>query len=100
LRSAELGTAPDRVGDVVLNVIRRNELSIGGVEVDDHWIRPGRIDATVKKGKRRVVRLEEKIPVHIAYLTSWVNKDGSIHFRRDVYERDTILAKALKRSRS
>ncbi|MEM8651965.1 MAG: L,D-transpeptidase family protein [Pseudomonadota bacterium] len=60
----------------------------------------GRIDATVKKGKRRVVRLEEKIPVHIAYLTSWVNKDGSIHFRRDVYERDTILAKALKRSRS
>lgn len=55
------------------------------------------IDATIARGKSRVVKLEQPIPVHITYLTAWVNKDGSIHFRRDIYGRDEILAKALQR---
>jgi murein L,D-transpeptidase YcbB/YkuD len=38
--------------------------------------------------------------VHIAYLTTWVNKDGSVHFRSDVYDRDTALAKALLGARA
>jgi murein L,D-transpeptidase YcbB/YkuD len=33
--------------------------------------------------------------VHIAYLTAWVNKDDTVHFRNDVYARDAILAEAL-----
>ena len=53
------------------------------------------IDAIANTGKRTIVKLENKIPVHVIYLTAWVNKDGSIHYRRDVYGRDTILAKAL-----
>jgi len=55
------------------------------------------IDATINRGKRRVVKLKTPIPVHISYLTAWVNKDGSVHFRRDVYGRDAILSKALER---
>ncbi|MGI9351463.1 MAG: L,D-transpeptidase family protein [Rhizobiaceae bacterium] len=62
------------------------------------WDR-ARIDAVVASKKRTVVKLKKKIPVHIAYMTAWVNKDGSIHFRRDVYGRDKIIAKALKRAR-
>ena len=61
---------------------------------DQGWGR-SKIDGVVSSGKRTVVKLNEKIPVHIAYLTAWVNKDGSVHFRRDVYGRDKILAKAL-----
>ena len=57
-----------------------------------------KIDAVVASRKRTVVKLEKKIPVHIAYMTAWVNKDGSIHFRRDAYGRDAILAKALKKA--
>lgn len=55
------------------------------------------IDRIASSGKRKVVRLERKIPVHITYLTAWVNKDGSAHYRQDVYGRDKILAKALAR---
>ncbi|MGI9367127.1 MAG: L,D-transpeptidase family protein [Rhizobiaceae bacterium] len=54
-----------------------------------------KIDNIVASKKRTVVKLKEKLPVHITYLTAWVNKDGSVHYRRDIYGRDKILAKAL-----
>jgi len=58
------------------------------------WSR-ARVDETIATGERTIVTLEEPLPVHVSYLTSWVNKDGSVHFRRDVYQRDAALAKAL-----
>jgi L,D-transpeptidase YcbB len=57
------------------------------------------IDSVVRSGKRTVVRLNKKIPIHIVYLTSWVNKDGSVWFRKDVYSRDKTLAEALRQVR-
>jgi murein L,D-transpeptidase YcbB/YkuD len=53
------------------------------------------IDAIVQSGKRRIVTLENPLPVHLVYLTAWVNKDGSVHYRRDAYGRDAVLDKAL-----
>jgi murein L,D-transpeptidase YcbB/YkuD len=32
------------------------------------------------------------------YWTAWVNEDGVIHFRKDIYERDKLLDKALHKS--
>lgn len=54
-----------------------------------------RIEETIATGQRTIVPLRESLPVHIAYLTAWVNKDGSVNFRRDVYGRDAILARNL-----
>ena len=54
-----------------------------------------RIKAQIASEKRRIVRLKNKIPVHITYLTAWVNKDGQINFRKDVYNRDKNLINAL-----
>lgn len=62
------------------------------------WSR-ARIEQVVASGKRTVVTLKDKIPVYVVYLTSWVNKDGSVHFRPDVYGRDKILASALSKVR-
>ena len=50
------------------------------------------IEEIMEAGTRRVVRLARPVPVHLAYLTAWVNKDGSVHFRRDVYNRDRAVA--------
>jgi len=58
-----------------------------------------KIKSSIASGKRRIVRLENPIPVHITYLTSWVNKDGTVYFRNDIYGRDKRLAKALQSSR-
>ncbi len=54
-----------------------------------------RIQEAVESGERRVITLAEPLPIHISYLTAWVNKDGSVHFRDDIYGRDALLAKAL-----
>lgn len=54
-----------------------------------------RIKETIASGRRTVVTLAKPVPVHISYLTAWVNKDGTVHFRKDIYDRDTELASAL-----
>jgi murein L,D-transpeptidase YcbB/YkuD len=61
---------------------------------DQGWSR-ARIDAQVQSGKRRIVKLKRKIPVYVTYITAFANKDGSVHFRRDVYGRDGELAEQL-----
>ncbi len=61
---------------------------------------PERIAATVESGKRTIITLAEPLPVHVSYLTAWVNKDGSVHFRKDIYGRDAKLAESLLGSRA
>ncbi len=56
---------------------------------------PARISKQIASGKRRIVKLKQQIPVHVTYLTAWVNKNGETHFRDDIYGRDKILAKAM-----
>jgi L,D-transpeptidase YcbB len=56
-----------------------------------------RIRAQIDSGQKKVVNLKTKVPVHITYLTAWVNKDGTVHFRNDVYDRDPQLAAAAFR---
>ena len=57
-----------------------------------------RVREIMEAAKTRRVLLARPIPVHISYLTAWVNKDGSVHFRKDIYGRDRLLTSALKRS--
>jgi murein L,D-transpeptidase YcbB/YkuD len=56
---------------------------------------PERIDAAVKTGEQTVVTLATPIPVHITYVTAFLDTDGLLHYRRDVYGRDRKLVDAL-----
>lgn len=75
----------------------QDPLALGAVLLADEGWDEASLNAQVANGKKRVIKLKEPIPVHVTYLTAWANKDGSIHFRRDIYDRDTQLAKALTR---
>jgi murein L,D-transpeptidase YcbB/YkuD len=58
-----------------------------------------RVRAKIATNTRSTLRLDKPIPVHLTYLTAWVNKDGTVNFRDDIYGRDATLAQALARSR-
>jgi len=51
------------------------------------WDR-ARVDALVKSGARKDVRLKETVPVYMLYLTAWVDEHGVVNFRDDIYGRD------------
>ena len=53
------------------------------------WIQK-KILAEIKKGKRQVVMLPEPVNVHIFYGTVWVDRDGVLQFRNDIYHADEI----------
>lgn len=54
-----------------------------------------RVRREIESGVTKTVSLEDPVPVHITYITAWVNKDGTVHFRNDIYGRDERLAAAL-----
>lgn len=62
---------------------------------DGPWDR-ARVGNIVKGGKRTIVSLAEKVPVHLAYLTAWHDEEGVLHFNEDIYGRDDKLRAALK----
>lgn len=54
-----------------------------------------RISGILAQGRETTVRLTRGIPVHLLYWTAWVEDDGQVHFRRDIYTRDQRLIEAL-----
>jgi L,D-transpeptidase YcbB len=57
------------------------------IQDDPTWNR-GRVEETVKGGKTTYVKLVRPIPLHIVYMTAWVDEQGIANFRNDVYKRD------------
>jgi murein L,D-transpeptidase YcbB/YkuD len=55
-----------------------------------------KVKAAIRKGKNLPVYLPEPIDVHVQYWTTWVDSDGIVQFRDDVYGYDPILELALK----
>jgi murein L,D-transpeptidase YcbB/YkuD len=58
------------------------------------WTR-SRIEAAAASGVEVVVPLRREIPVHLMYWTAWVDDDGTLELRDDVYGRDEIVRRAL-----
>ena len=54
-----------------------------------------RLMTAINAGRRKVLALPEPINVHVLYLTAWVEKDGTLNFREDIYGKDKPLTKAL-----
>ena len=53
------------------------------------WTRK-KIMAEIRKEKRQVVMLPDPIDVHIHYGTAWVDQEGILQFRDDIYRIDEI----------
>jgi L,D-transpeptidase YcbB len=65
---------------------------------------PEKISAAMHAGEEKVVPLKEPLPVHLLYWTAWVDKEGALQFRQDIYEhdqsQDELLTKLSRLRRS
>ncbi|MCJ7488290.1 MAG: L,D-transpeptidase family protein [Candidatus Aminicenantes bacterium] len=62
---------------------------------DPAWTRE-RILSTIASNKELTVQLPKPYFVHLLYWTSWAEEDGTIHFRKDIYQRDQRLLAELR----
>jgi murein L,D-transpeptidase YcbB/YkuD len=54
-----------------------------------------RIDEAMNAAEEKWVTLKEPVPVFISYFTAWVDNDGLLNFRNDIYGHDKKMAEML-----
>lgn len=65
---------------------------------DTGWPRE-RIEGMIADGKTQRIPLTDEVPIVIVYWTSFVDQDGTVEFRDDIYGRDEKLLDALRQHR-
>ena len=60
----------------------------------DEWDEQ-RLKSILAEGSNAKAILKRPVPVYIVYFTSWVDDDGLLHFSKDFYRRDRVLARYL-----
>jgi murein L,D-transpeptidase YcbB/YkuD len=60
----------------------------------DDLMSPDELERAIDSGRTRTVELTTGVPVYLVYLTAWVDAEGGVHFRDDVYSRDAIIGEA------
>lgn len=70
------------------------ELAAALLEGDPEWTLE-RLRAAIDKGRTLRIPVRQPVAVVLTYQTAFAEADGSVHFRPDVYGRDTKLTLAL-----
>jgi len=77
-----------------IRVERPDELARYLLRDKDGWS-PSRIDHVVAGSRTTQARLNAPVGVHMIYMTSWVDADGTVQFRNDIYSRDGAFARTV-----
>lgn len=62
------------------------ELATALLAADQRWTR-SEIEAAIDTGETRKVELREPVPIHLVYVTVWLDRLGRVQLRDDVYGR-------------
>jgi murein L,D-transpeptidase YcbB/YkuD len=52
--------------------------------------KPEQVQHMKETRERYDLKLTHPIPLYFAYITAWATRDGAIHFRRDIYNKDGV----------
>ncbi|MFM9989198.1 murein L,D-transpeptidase [Flavobacterium sp.] len=61
---------------------------------DKNWSQE-KVDEVLKTKKETGIPVKPNMPVYIAYFTAWVDSNGNLNFRKDIYNLDDELAKEI-----
>ena len=75
------------------------ELAVYLLQGDPSWTHEA-ILAAIEEGTEQEVRIPIPLNVHFFYLTAWVDEQGAVQFRNDIYGRDKRLDEALRKKPS
>ena len=56
---------------------------------------PEKISEAMNSGNEKYVKVKDPIPVVITYYTAWVDENGRLNFREDIYGHDESLAQKM-----
>jgi L,D-transpeptidase YcbB len=56
---------------------------------------PDKVNETLQTDEQIGIRLKPTVPVYIAYFTAWVDVNGQMNFRKDLYHLDEQLSKEV-----
>lgn len=56
---------------------------------------PEKIEAAMNSGDEQYVKLKNPVPVIITYYTAWVDDNGQLNFRDDIYDHDKSLGNKM-----
>ena len=68
------------------------QLALYLVKKNKDWS-SSKIASILKTNDETSIAIKPSIPVYIAYFTTWVDLDGDLNFRNDIYNLDQELAK-------
>jgi murein L,D-transpeptidase YcbB/YkuD len=74
----------------------QDALKLAELVLDDEsrW-NPATIGSVIADGQLQNVTLKRKVPVLLTYWTAWVDSNGAVNFRKDLYGQDAKWAAAL-----
>jgi murein L,D-transpeptidase YcbB/YkuD len=72
-----------------------NPLEFARLLLDDPAWDDAAIKQAIESGRIQNVTLKKKIPVLLTYWTAWVDPEGRVNFRRDIYGQDSAWGKGL-----
>jgi murein L,D-transpeptidase YcbB/YkuD len=78
-----------------VRVERALELTELVLDDPEHW-NAASIASAIEQGELRNITLKRNVPVLLAYWTAWVDPEGRMNFRRDLYGQDAQWAQALE----
>ena len=77
-----------------IRVAEARKLAIYLLRNDQNWPE-NKIDEAMNRRNELFVTLKEPVSVSIVYFTAWVDQEGKINFRDDIYHRDSRLMDAI-----
>ena len=78
-----------------IRIERPIELAVYLLKDDPEWDET-RLREAIQTGETRIIPLKHPINVHVLYWTAWMDGEGRVHFRQDIYRRDAALYAALR----